>query len=68
MQSGCGLINIFGNVLVESTDQCHDDTLYYGSVGMNENIHILINSGLSILHLVLDQYLERYFYAIVDKA
>ena len=61
------LIYTFGNAEGEHTDQWHKDTFYYSSLGINENISLLLKSGMSILHIELDQYPERHVYAIATK-
>ena len=67
LAKGGVLIYTFGNAQGEHTDQWHNDTFYYSSIGINENIQLLINNGLSILHLELDQYPERHVYTIATK-
>lgn len=61
------LIYTFGNAEGEHTDQWHDDTFYYSSIGINENVQLLTNYGLSVLHLELDQYPEKHVYTIAIK-
>ena len=61
------LIYTFGNAVGEHTDQWRNDTFYYSSIGINENIKLLINNGLSILHLELDQYPENHVYVVAKK-
>ncbi len=61
------LIYTFGNAQGEHTDQWQNDTFYYSSIGINENMQLLINNGLSILHLELDQYPEKHVYTIATK-
>lgn len=61
------LIYTFGNAIGEHTDQWRDDTFYYSSIGINENVEIHLNNGLSILHLELDQYPEKHVYTIATK-
>lgn len=61
------LIYTFGNAEGEHTDQWRNDIFYYSSIGINQNIQILINNGLSILHLELDQYPEKHVYTIATK-
>ncbi|GGP54218.1 class I SAM-dependent DNA methyltransferase [Shewanella saliphila] len=61
------LIYTFGNAQGEHTDQWHNDTFYYSSIGINENMQLLINNGLSIMHLELDQYPEKHVYTIATK-
>jgi 2-polyprenyl-3-methyl-5-hydroxy-6-metoxy-1,4-benzoquinol methylase len=62
------LIYSFGNANGEHTDQWRNDTFYYSSIGIDKNIQILIDNGLSLLHLELDQYPEKHVYAIATKA
>lgn len=61
------LIYTFGNAQGEHTDQWHLDTFYYSSIGINDNMQLLLANGLSILHLELDQYPETHVYAIAMK-
>jgi 2-polyprenyl-3-methyl-5-hydroxy-6-metoxy-1,4-benzoquinol methylase len=61
------LIYTFGNANGEHTDQWHDDTFYYSSIGISENIQIMMGNRLSLLHLELDQYPEKHVYAIASK-
>ncbi|HMQ54162.1 MAG TPA: class I SAM-dependent methyltransferase [Anaerolineae bacterium] len=61
------LIYTFGNAYGEHTAQWHDDTFYYSSIGINENIQILIDNRLTLLHLELDQYPEKHVYTIATK-
>jgi 2-polyprenyl-3-methyl-5-hydroxy-6-metoxy-1,4-benzoquinol methylase len=61
------LIYTFGNAEGEHTDQWHGDIFYYSSIGINENMQVLINNGLSVLHLELDQYPEKHVYTVATK-
>ena len=61
------LIYTFGNAYGEHTDIWHDDTFYYSSIGINENLRIMIDNGLTILHLELDQYPEKHVYTIAKR-
>jgi 2-polyprenyl-3-methyl-5-hydroxy-6-metoxy-1,4-benzoquinol methylase len=61
------LIYTFGNENGEHTDQWNNDTFYYSSIGINENIKLLLTLGLNILHLELDQYPENHVYIIATK-
>ncbi|PKM21057.1 MAG: class I SAM-dependent methyltransferase [Gammaproteobacteria bacterium HGW-Gammaproteobacteria-15] len=61
------LIYTFGNAEGEHTDRWHDDTFYYSSIGINENMKLLMDNGLSVLHLELDQYPEKHVYTIAAK-
>lgn len=57
----------FGNVNGEHTDEWHGDTYYYSSIGINENVRLLIENGLTVLHLEMDQYPEKHVYVIAKK-
>lgn len=61
------LIYTFGNAYGEHTDIWHDDTFYYSSIGINENLRIMMDNGLTILHLELDQYPEKHIYTIAKR-
>jgi 2-polyprenyl-3-methyl-5-hydroxy-6-metoxy-1,4-benzoquinol methylase len=61
------LLYTFGNDVGEHTDQWHSDTFYYSSIGINKNISFLMENGLTILHLELDQYPENHVYTIAQK-
>lgn len=70
----CDLLNAsgifiytFGIAIGEHTDTWHEDNFYYSSIGINDNISVLINSGLTIMHLELDQYPEKHAYVIAKK-
>ena len=60
-------IYTFGNASGEQTDIWHDDTYYYSSIGIDENVRILMESGLSVLHLELDQYPEKHVCVISKR-
>lgn len=61
------LIYTFGDAEGEHDDQWHGDTFHYSSIGINENIKILIDNGLSVMHLELDQYPEKHVSVIATK-
>ena len=67
LADGGVLIYTFGNSHGEHTAKWHNDTFYYSSIGINENMQLLINNGLTILHLELDQYPEKHVYTIAIK-
>ncbi len=58
------LLYTCGNEQGEHTDQWINDTFYYSSIGINQNLQLLMASGLSILHLELDQYPEKHVVVI----
>lgn len=61
------LIYTFGDAEGEHTDTWHEDTFYYSSIGINNNIQTLIDAGLSVMHLELDQYPQKHVYTIARK-
>lgn len=61
------LIYTFGDGEGEHTDQWQNDTFYYSTIGINKNIKALLDNGLSLLHLELDQYPEKHVYVIATK-
>lgn len=68
LTEGGVLIYTFGNAVGEHIDQWRNDSFYYSSIGVNENIQTLLNNGLSILHLEIDQYPEKHVYIIATKS
>lgn len=56
-----------GNAVGEHTDQWHNDTFYYSSIGIAENLKVLMSEGLSVMHVELDQYPERHCFVIAGK-
>lgn len=67
LAKGGVLIYTFGNAIGHHTDQWLGDTFYYSSIGINENLQLLMSHGLSILHLELDQYPEKHVYVIAGN-
>lgn len=62
------IIYSFGNATGDHTDTWHDDEFYYSSIGMNGNLAALLENGLTVLHLELDQFPEqRHAYVIGQK-
>lgn len=61
------LLYTFGNAVGEHTDEWLNDTFYYSSIGINENLTLLIENGLTVLHMELDQYPEKHVYVIAKK-
>ena len=67
LNPGGVLMYSFGDAEGEHTDTWLEDTFYYSSIGINENLKLLIANGLSVLHLELDQYPEKHVYVIARK-
>jgi SAM-dependent methyltransferase len=61
------LIYSFGDDYGEHTDQWHNDTFYYSSIGIQENCQLMLSMGLSIMHLELDQFPENHVYGIAQR-
>ncbi|MFK8051766.1 MAG: trans-aconitate 2-methyltransferase [Woeseiaceae bacterium] len=61
------LVYSFGDAIGEHTDEWRGDTFYYSSLGVNENIRLILKNGLKVLHLELDQYPEKHVYLIAQK-
>ncbi|MDC8831022.1 class I SAM-dependent methyltransferase [Alteromonas gilva] len=61
------LIYTFGNAQGEHRDHWCGDTFYYSSIGINNNLQLLIDNGLSVLHLELDQYPQTHVYTVACK-
>lgn len=61
------LVHTFGNDVGEHTDTWHKQKFRYSSVGITQNIELLHENGLSILHLELDQFPEKHVYTISKK-
>jgi trans-aconitate methyltransferase len=49
------LVYTFGDAEGEHTDIWQNEQFYYSSIGINGNIRVLLDCGLKIVHLELDQ-------------
>lgn len=58
----------FGNATGEHTDRWHEDEFYYSSIGITGNLTELINNGLTVMHLELDQFPEKHVYVVAQKS
>lgn len=61
------LLYSFGDAEGEHTDQWRGDTFYYSSIGIRNNIQLLIDNGLTPLHIECDQFPESHMYIIALK-
>lgn len=61
------LIHTFGDAIGEHTDTWRGQEFHYSSIGISQNIDVLRENGMSILHLELDQFPEKHVYAISKK-
>ncbi|MDD5105683.1 MAG: hypothetical protein PHC49_08720 [Desulfuromonadaceae bacterium] len=56
------------NPLFRHTDRWHEDEFYYSSIGINGNLTTLMNNGLTVMHLELDQFPEKHAYVVAQKS
>ncbi|WP_109829732.1 class I SAM-dependent methyltransferase [Reichenbachiella versicolor] len=61
------ILYTFGNAEGEHTDQWMNDTFYYSSIGINENLKVLLECNIKVLHLELDQYPEKHVVVIGQR-
>lgn len=64
LKPGGVLLYTFGHDTGEHTDQWHEDTFYYSSIGIQNNLKVLLKAGLTPLHLELDQHPYNHVYLI----
>ena len=58
------LFTLFGNDEGEHTDTWKGDLFHYSSLGINNNLELLIDHDLKVLHLELDQFPEQHAFVI----
>lgn len=69
LKDGGILIHSFGDGMGDDVvDQWRGQEFRYSSIGITENIDVMKNNGLSLLHLELDQFPENHVYSISTKA
>ncbi|WP_395342677.1 class I SAM-dependent methyltransferase [Ningiella sp. W23] len=57
----------FGDDVGEHEDEWRGERFSYSSIGIGENIALLMNNGLTIMHLELDQYPEKHVFVVASK-
>lgn len=67
LSSGGIMIHTFGDDVGEHTDNWQGQEFYYSSIGISQNIELLSQNQLSLLHLELDQFPEKHAYIISRK-
>lgn len=67
LNAGGILIYSFGDAIGEHSDQWRGQNFPYSSIGISENIAVLMKNKLSILHLERDQFPENHMYCIAIK-
>ncbi|WP_339790566.1 class I SAM-dependent methyltransferase [uncultured Imperialibacter sp.] len=70
----CGMLNndgiliySFGNDYGEHENQWRDDTFYYSTIGITENLRVISESSCRCMHLELDQYPQKHVYVIAQR-
>lgn len=61
------MIYTIGDAIGEHTDQWLNDTFYYSSLGITENLRILSANNVECKHLELDQFPLKHVYIIGKK-
>lgn len=62
------LIYTFGDGYGEHTDEWHEEEFYYSSIGINENLSVLMKNEMVCKHLEFDQFPEKHVYIIAQKS
>lgn len=62
------LIYTFGDAYGEHESDWHEDKFPYSTIGISENLKVLIDNGCKPLHLELDQYPESHVFVIAQKS
>lgn len=57
----------FGDAEGEHTDSWKNDTFYYSSIGIQQNLEVLQQNGLTPVHLELDQHPQNHVVVIAQK-
>jgi len=61
------LIYTFGDDIGQHTSNWKNDTFNYSSIGVNENLKILLKNKFILRHLESDQFPEKHMYIIAMK-
>ncbi|MBM7423648.1 class I SAM-dependent methyltransferase [Spongiibacter marinus] len=61
------LIYSFGDAEGSHIDQWHGRDFHYSSIGISENLRVLMSEGLTILHCERDQHPQSHVYVIAHK-
>ncbi|HPS87611.1 MAG TPA: class I SAM-dependent methyltransferase [Spirochaetota bacterium] len=61
------IIYTFGDAYGEHESEWHGDNFFYGSIGIDQNLKTIMESGCQCRHLELDQYPEKHVYIIAQK-
>jgi len=70
----CGMLNTggilvytFGDAVGEHESEWHGEKFLYGSIGIDENLKVIMDSGCSCRHLELDQFPEKHVYVVAER-
>lgn len=61
------VIYTLGDAVGEHESDWHDEKFPYSSIGIGENLRVLMDRGLHIRHVELDQYPQKHAYIIARK-
>lgn len=61
------MIYTFGDSFGEHESNWHNDNFFYSTIGINENLKVLIENDCQCRHLELNQYPESHVFIIVQK-
>jgi SAM-dependent methyltransferase len=61
------LLYTFGDSQGDHLSRWHEDDFYYSSIGISENLRVIMRSGCECRHLELDQYPQKHVSVIVRK-
>lgn len=68
LAEGGVMLYTFGNGSGDHIDTWHNDTFYYSTIGISENLRLIMEEGLKPLHLELDQFPDqRHAFLIAQK-
>ncbi len=61
------LVYTFGDGAGEHQSEWHNDTFHYSTLGVSENLKVIMANGCQCRHLELDQFPEKHVYLIAQK-
>lgn len=67
LSPGGVLLYTCGDAVGEHDDQWHGDSFHYSSIGINGNLRVLADNGVTAKHLELDQWPQNHVYIIGVK-
>lgn len=67
LKNGGILLYTFGDAYGSHVSEWHQDNFHYSSIGINENLQLLIDNSCQCQHLEFDQYPENHVYVIAKK-